>query len=174
MRALPDPQTQIRAYLEDDLSNHFELEKDFLWRIKIFWLGEGAYCIVLSFHHAILDGWSVATFMSELVKLYEIGVKRNFHWEPEPAASTFRDYIAYTMGRTQSDQDMAYWHEVLMVFIIMRFLTTRKNAVISDAPNTYCHTGSTQFLSARLQSYAYKNKVSLKELCIAAYVFLLR
>lgn len=82
LRALPDPQTQIRAYLEDDLSNHFELEKDFLWRIKIFWLGEGAYCIVLSFHHAILDGWSVATFMSELVKLYEIGVKRNFHWEP--------------------------------------------------------------------------------------------
>ncbi|MBC8544813.1 non-ribosomal peptide synthetase [Bianquea renquensis] len=175
LRALPDPQTQIRAYLEDDLSNHFELEKDFLWRIKIFWLGEGAYCIVLSFHHAILDGWSVATFMSELVKLYEIGVKRNFHWEPEPAASTFRDYIAYTMGRTQSDQDMAYWHEVLDGFHYNALpynpektplsQMRRTHIVIRDLPNFYQH---------KLQSYAYKNKVSLKELCIAAYVFLLR
>lgn len=175
LRTLPDPQTQIRAYLEDDLRNPFKLEGDFLWRIRIFWLGEGIYCIVLSFHHAILDGWSVATFMSELVKLYETGVNRNFRWEPEPAASTFKDYIAYTLGRLQSDDDIAYWHAVLDGYHYNALPYNPEKTPLSQTSRTHIAIRDLpDFYQRRLQSYAFKNKVSLKELCIAAYVFLLR
>jgi microcystin synthetase protein McyA len=175
LRTLPDPQTQIGAYLEDDLRNPFELEGDFLWRIKIFWLDEDVYCIVLSFHHAILDGWSVATFMSELVKLYETGVNRHFHWEPEPAVSTFKDYIAYTLGRAQSDQDMAYWREVLDGYHYNALPYNPEKTPLSQTSRTHIAIRDLpDFYQRRLQSYAFKNKVSLKELCIAAFVFLLR
>lgn len=61
---------EIRAYLERDRKRPFRIEKAPLWRIVLFHSESETYLCWI-FHHAILDGWSVAAFISELFNLYK-------------------------------------------------------------------------------------------------------
>ncbi|MDT0123713.1 amino acid adenylation domain-containing protein [Paenibacillus sp. RRE4] len=60
---------EIRNYMELDRKRPFDIEHAPLWRLVIFNSTEESY-VGWIFHHAILDGWSVAVFMSELLNLY--------------------------------------------------------------------------------------------------------
>ncbi|WP_336763683.1 non-ribosomal peptide synthetase [Paenibacillus sp. USHLN196] len=60
---------EIRNYMELDRKRPFDIQRAPLWRLVIFTSQEESY-VGWIFHHAILDGWSVAVFMSELLNLY--------------------------------------------------------------------------------------------------------
>ncbi|MBT2283642.1 amino acid adenylation domain-containing protein [Paenibacillus polymyxa] len=60
---------EIRKYMELDRKRPFDIQHAPLWRLVIFTSQEESY-VGWIFHHAILDGWSVAVFMSELLNLY--------------------------------------------------------------------------------------------------------
>ncbi|WP_458123200.1 non-ribosomal peptide synthetase [Paenibacillus sp. Z3-2] len=60
---------EIRNYMELDRKRPFDIQHAPLWRLVIFTSQEESY-VGWIFHHAILDGWSVAVFMSELLNLY--------------------------------------------------------------------------------------------------------
>ncbi|WP_186327815.1 non-ribosomal peptide synthetase [Paenibacillus xylanexedens] len=60
---------EIRNYMELDRKRPFDIQQAPLWRLVIFTSQEESY-VGWIFHHAILDGWSVAVFMSELLNLY--------------------------------------------------------------------------------------------------------
>ncbi|MGF6352893.1 amino acid adenylation domain-containing protein [Paenibacillus sp. 4624] len=60
---------EILNYMELDRKRPFDIEHAPLWRLVIFNSTEESY-VGWIFHHAILDGWSVAVFMSELLNLY--------------------------------------------------------------------------------------------------------
>lgn len=63
-----DVESEITAYLRKDREHPFDINQAPLWRIVLFTSNEETY-IGWIFHHAILDGWSVAVFISELLNL---------------------------------------------------------------------------------------------------------
>ncbi|SFS57801.1 non-ribosomal peptide synthetase [Paenibacillus sp. 453mf] len=63
-----DVESEITNYLIKDREQPFDIHQAPLWRIVLFTSNEETY-IGWIFHHAILDGWSVAVFMSELLNL---------------------------------------------------------------------------------------------------------
>ncbi|MCA0401875.1 MAG: amino acid adenylation domain-containing protein, partial [Proteobacteria bacterium] len=72
LRALT-PATQdeaITAWREAEKRNPFDLSTAPLFRVAIHRLGENEINYTFAFHHAILDGWSVATFQSVLFSTY--------------------------------------------------------------------------------------------------------
>ncbi|UHA73334.1 non-ribosomal peptide synthetase [Paenibacillus sp. 481] len=60
---------EITAYMEQDRAHPFPIHEAPLWRMVLFTSANEKY-VCWIFHHAILDGWSVAVFMSELLNLY--------------------------------------------------------------------------------------------------------
>jgi amino acid adenylation domain-containing protein len=59
----------IWDYMAARHTDRYELDRAPLYRMRVF-VGDGCVHLVFAFHHAILDGWSVANLMRELVQDY--------------------------------------------------------------------------------------------------------
>ena len=59
---------EITSYMENDRKRPFSISRPPLWRVVLFRSDRDVY-LGWIFHHAILDGWSVATLISELIDL---------------------------------------------------------------------------------------------------------
>ncbi|HWN45296.1 MAG TPA: amino acid adenylation domain-containing protein, partial [Thermoanaerobaculia bacterium] len=70
---------------------------------------EGGFHLTFSFHHSILDGWSLASMLTELVRLYasRLGFEAGT-LEPPPAMS-YRDFVALERMALESEEARRYW-----------------------------------------------------------------
>ncbi|MQY27757.1 amino acid adenylation domain-containing protein [Nocardia aurantia] len=66
--------------------------------------------LVLSFHHAILDGWSVATVLSELLADYRAPARGSGR---EPELPSFAEYVRAERESIADPVDRRYWTELL-------------------------------------------------------------
>ncbi|RMI35640.1 amino acid adenylation domain-containing protein [Nocardia stercoris] len=90
----------------------YRFEQPGLFHIGIFRLGADRIELVLSFHHAILDGWSVSTLLSELLADY-----RALATGSGPAAApdlpVFAEYVRVEQQSITDPADRQYWAELL-------------------------------------------------------------
>ncbi|HYF50388.1 MAG TPA: amino acid adenylation domain-containing protein [Planctomycetota bacterium] len=64
---------EINELLGAEPRTPFDLERGPLWRGTLFRLAPTEHLLVLSFHHLIVDGWSIGTLLYELGELYRGG-----------------------------------------------------------------------------------------------------
>jgi amino acid adenylation domain-containing protein len=69
--------TRLNSFLANDRKSGFDLSKPPLMRLALFQLDEDSYQFVWSFHHIILDGWSMRVVMKEVFQTYEDSLKGN-------------------------------------------------------------------------------------------------
>jgi amino acid adenylation domain-containing protein/non-ribosomal peptide synthase protein (TIGR01720 family) len=70
----PDKQAKLLAdWLRDDAARPFDLSRPPLMRLTIATLGAQRYRWLWSFHHILLDGWSMPIFFRELLAIYAGG-----------------------------------------------------------------------------------------------------
>jgi amino acid adenylation domain-containing protein len=100
----------MERYLEEDRERGFEVSVGPLMRLALMREADEHFSFVWSFHHLILDGWSVGSLIKEVFENYE-GQIRGEGVERE-GARPYRDYIHWL-----SQQDVvkaeAYWREQL-------------------------------------------------------------
>ena len=73
-------QDELGQWLLADRQHGFDLSKAPLLRLALLRFGESEYEFVLSFHHVLLDGWSLALVLKEVVDTYgEPSVAREEH-----------------------------------------------------------------------------------------------
>ena len=105
-----EQETAVAQWLAAERREPFDWTRPPLLRLQVHRRGAGSFQITLSFHHAILDGWSVSTLLSELLRDYlqRVGV---LAWNPEPAApkALMRDYVALEQEALTSGQARAFW-----------------------------------------------------------------
>ncbi|KZN67971.1 non-ribosomal peptide synthetase [Pseudoalteromonas luteoviolacea] len=102
---------EIESWKQQDQASPFE-EQAPLWRIVIHVLGNGQLYYHFSFHHAILDGWSVASFNTQLFSVYDevlSGSKQLSVVEAVP----FAHYVRTELQALQCEQAAAYWQSYL-------------------------------------------------------------
>jgi amino acid adenylation domain-containing protein/non-ribosomal peptide synthase protein (TIGR01720 family) len=104
-----DPRAQeaaLAAMLESEKARPFVWREAPLWRCHCDLRGARAYQFTLSCHHAILDGWSVASLTSELFRLY---VEPAGAALAPPPASRFRRYVALEREALASEASRRFW-----------------------------------------------------------------
>jgi amino acid adenylation domain-containing protein/non-ribosomal peptide synthase protein (TIGR01720 family) len=103
----------LEACLRQDRRTEFDLSVAPLMRLSLIRLEEQAYEFTWSFHHILLDGWSLSPLMREVVGCYE-ALRRDERWE-EAERRPYRDYIEWLQ---QQDMDGAerFWRQRLKGF----------------------------------------------------------
>ncbi|MER7585143.1 MupA/Atu3671 family FMN-dependent luciferase-like monooxygenase [Kitasatospora sp. NPDC097691] len=85
-----------------------------LWRAGLAHLGEDSWTLVLTFHHLIVDGWSMGLLLAELPALYE--VIRTAEPAPPGPSSQYRDHVAWrtrqTSGAARAELERFWRHEL--------------------------------------------------------------
>ncbi len=103
---------RIDRYRADDLAHRFTFDGAPLWRLQLFRLEGDLHASVWTWHHALLDGWSNISFWVELAELCGRPDLLSVEELP-PLASSYRDYVAVTLGRTGSAETAAFWRRAL-------------------------------------------------------------
>ncbi len=105
-----DQESRLSAWLRRDRRIRFELRRPPLLRICVIRRDEDRYWFVLTYHHMLLDAWSVGVLCRELVQAYgrlERGEELSARSSP-----TFREYACWI--NEQSDDGQAeYWRRAL-------------------------------------------------------------
>lgn len=63
--------SKVAQLIQDNAATAFDLERLPLLQTRLLRLGEEEYIFLVTFHHIIFDGWSLAVFVRDLSALYE-------------------------------------------------------------------------------------------------------
>jgi surfactin family lipopeptide synthetase C len=106
-------QERLDAFLAADRRRGFQLNKAPLLRLALLQFGDESYQLVLSHHHIVVDGWSMAMVFKEAFALYEACAEgRELHLEP---SRPYKDYIAWLQQQDLSQAE-EFWRATLKGF----------------------------------------------------------
>src|SRR2546429_1980057 len=108
-----EQEQQVRASQQADARRGFDIQQAPLLRLTVFRLGSQHHQFLWSFHHAILDGWSVSLLLQEVFACYQALSQGG---QPQlPASRPYRDYIAWLQQQDQQEAE-AFWQQQLAGF----------------------------------------------------------
>ena len=90
----------LAALAAGEKARPFDLTRPPLMRLLLVRLDEERHRLVWTYHHALLDGWSVSRLIGDVLRLYR--------GEPPEPAAPYRDYIAWLRARDASAAE-AFW-----------------------------------------------------------------
>ena len=100
----------LAAYEQADRNRGFDLNKAPLMRVCLIRLTDDRYRLLWSFHHILLDGWSVPVLLGEMIANYEaLSAGRTVELQP---ADRYEDYIRY-LEKQDKRAIAAYWRQYL-------------------------------------------------------------
>ncbi len=101
------PRERLAAWREAEKRTGFDWSSPPLLRAYAHVLDDDEFALSLSFHHAVLDGWSVAALVTELLGRYAAHGSR----EPAPPRALFRDLVAAERAAVGSAAAREFWRE---------------------------------------------------------------
>jgi amino acid adenylation domain-containing protein len=112
LREQAEAEQQVQEWLEARKRHEFDWEQGPLWQLSIFLRTGESFQFVLSFHHAVLDGWSRAVLTTELYNRYQQLLRGE---EPElaPTDWTYREFIAQEQRALADDAARQYFTRLL-------------------------------------------------------------
>jgi non-ribosomal peptide synthase protein (TIGR01720 family) len=168
--ARAEQQEQLRILVAEERHQGFDISQVPLMRLTLIRLEEELYRLVWSWHHLLLDGWSVSLLMREVLSLYQTLVAGREAGAGR--APLYRDYIAWLR-----DQDMAaaetYWRSKLAG----RATTTLANKVADanghEVKYAAHHSKLSTDATRALQQLARQNKLTLSTIVQSAWALVL-
>lgn len=106
-------QQQLEALLQAERHRGFNLSKAPLMRLTLIQMSQDAYQFIWSYHHLLLDGWSVPLLLKEFLTFYNAFCQgQNLHLEK---LRPYRDYIAWLQQQDLSKTE-EFWRQTLKGF----------------------------------------------------------
>ena len=169
-----EQENHIRRLILEDRQNPFDITVPPLWRVRTFSLGNNRLCLVLIFHHAILDGWSNASLMTELNNTY-FNLTYNANYLPGKLNVTYKDFIIEQLVEKTQVETRGFWKNELDGYKRLDFLEpANDNGGNSGAPAkimVYSYDLGMEMLD-HLNNIAFRFDAGLKHICFAAYVYM--
>ncbi|GLW14755.1 non-ribosomal peptide synthetase [Streptomyces sp. NBRC 13847] len=115
-RALPDEErrTRLRELLDGDRRRGIDLETAPLQRLVLARLSDTEVQVVWSFHHLVLDGWSLFQVLSDVFRCHALpaGAESAGPEAALPVRRPFRDYVAWLRDRDWAEAER-HWRDRL-------------------------------------------------------------
>ncbi|MCX8231588.1 MAG: amino acid adenylation domain-containing protein, partial [Alphaproteobacteria bacterium] len=158
----------ITRWREAEKHRAFEPTEAPLLRLHVHIRGGEDLELTADFHHAILDGWSFATFMSELVGHYLDLTEGRAVEVPAPSQS-FRNFVALEDTTLRSEQSRQFWTDQLTEPSVVRLPrwpgSPHGDGHVSHAVAIHDGVG--------VQALAHQIGVPVKSICLAAHMAVL-
>ncbi|NEO97867.1 MAG: amino acid adenylation domain-containing protein, partial [Symploca sp. SIO2E9] len=161
----------LDAWFEAEKKHHFDWTHPPLIRFFVHRRTEETFNLSFSCHHAILDGWSVASMISELLTRYLSLVGEGVDFVSPPLSLTFRDFIALEQQAITSPETQNYWREKLNDSTINQL--PRLSSALRKTDEHKVNEQNVTFTSEiceGLQKLAKSTEVPLKSVLLAAHL----
>ncbi|HTI21074.1 MAG TPA: amino acid adenylation domain-containing protein [Kutzneria sp.] len=99
-REVTATESDVDGILAAERAERFELAKPPALRFAVISLGAQEFCVVLTCHHILIDGWSAPLLLGELWTLYGGG--------PLPPVTPYRNYLAWLAKQDRAAAESAW------------------------------------------------------------------
>lgn len=162
----------IAAVFEVEKQRPFDIERAPLLRFRVARRSNEDLQMTWAEHHAILDGWSVAAMMTELLQIYVALCGEEPTTPAQPLECTYRDFIALERQSLASEEARNFWTDKLRNSVM--------TAIPRWSPSSASHSSATEVhfrlvpleenLSRSLRQLANTLRVPLKSVLLAAHL----
>ncbi|HWX42424.1 MAG TPA: amino acid adenylation domain-containing protein, partial [Blastocatellia bacterium] len=171
-----DPQEQetaIRDWIARETMRPFDLMHGPLLRFRAHLRTHATFQFTVSFHHAILDGWSNASMLAESLHRYQLILGKRSDPVPPAPKVLYRDFVAAERQSIQSDDTRKYWTENLKgssVSSLPRWPRQLRHSDVSDSSSDTQEVLLPTEMCQRLHQMARDLGVPLKSILLAAHL----
>ncbi|WP_212004500.1 non-ribosomal peptide synthetase [Chitinophaga sp. HK235] len=103
-------QAAIDAFLAEDKAKGIDFKTPPLMRIALLQTGESNYLMVWTFHHILLDGWSISVLMEEFMQYYkQLAAGKTVE---DTTTDVFEDYIRFISSQDASAAEQ-HWRQYM-------------------------------------------------------------
>jgi amino acid adenylation domain-containing protein/non-ribosomal peptide synthase protein (TIGR01720 family) len=168
-----EQEERLQAHLAEILQRGFNLSRPPLQRLTLIQMSERVSEFIWSYHHLLLDGWSVSLILGEIITLYEAFCQGQ---KPQLEKSRpYRDYIAWLKRQDQAEAE-AFWRKALKGFTPPESLSM--NGARDDLARRPEDYESLQMLlsketAERLDAFARRHRLTVNAVAQGAWALLL-
>ncbi len=156
---------QVQQWIADESVAAFDFAKP-LWRVVIHLLAEDKFYYHLSFHHALLDGWSVASLNTELFGIY-LQLQQGQNLDPQPAPLAYKHFIQQEQQVLSEADNAVYWQGKFVGTVLPWWASDqRKDSIV-------LHQQLSSSDSEALFTLARQHQVQEKSLLLAIHLVLM-
>ncbi|MCF2220323.1 amino acid adenylation domain-containing protein [Chryseobacterium sp. PS-8] len=159
---------KIEEDMEKSRPDHFDLQAEKLWRIIIYKLQDSHHEILFEYHHAILDGWSFASLITEMNNTY-LELLRGNAVKLETLETGFKDYITQEMFYKKNPETTEFWKKELKNY---KKLTLNKTTDLKDFKSV--RDVYPAKLLTDLEKIAADKNTTVKNILLSAYVYTMK
>jgi polyketide synthase PksN len=168
---------QVLAHLKAAFKKPFRLDNDPLLRVQLFDCGNGRQAVLITIHHILFDGTSLAIFLRDFLSLWSRAARSSAPLAVSAAPPEYLDFVEWEQSFLKTELAQAqleYWKHQLTGELSHSELPPDKQR---PPRRTYVGASiSSQLpaeLSDRLRALAKERRVSLFTLLLAIYKVLL-
>ncbi|MCP5047212.1 MAG: amino acid adenylation domain-containing protein [bacterium] len=172
----PEQEEYIKRLLAEDRGIPLEINAAPLWRLRTFGINDENIVVFFTCHHAIIDGWSDASFNTELNNIY-VRLKSDPGFVPDKLKSSYKDFVIEQMAEKKKIETVEYWKNELQDYkrfqlplpVTRETGENEKPSMVLTKYSAYLGTA----LLEKLKGFAITFNTSVKHLCFAAYIYML-
>lgn len=158
---------ELRA---EDAASGFDLSVAPLQRLNVIRFSADRFGLVWAYHHLLMDGWSIPTFMRDVLGHYRALTAGG---PPPPPARRFRDYVAW-LEHQDPDASKSFWADLFAGVTPSRLIPLKpgdpqRGTGAVDRRDVRLPTSWTQ----ELRAAAAKHRVTLGTMMYAAWATVL-
>jgi amino acid adenylation domain-containing protein len=159
----------LEEWMEADKRRAFDVTQYPLVRYHVHKRSAETFQFSLSFHHAILDGWSDASMLTEIAKTYLYGLREETFDQP-PLQTQFRDFVLLELQAIDSQEHHRFWQERLEGSEFIRVPRWKPTPIGQKRGVGLCEVEVSDELSDALKSLALSAAVPIKNVLLAAHM----
>jgi len=166
---------QLDTFLESDQERGFQLSQAPLMRLTLIQMEQEVYQFIWSYHHLLMDGWSLPLVLKEVLACYKACTEgQDFHLEP---TISYQDYIAWLQKQDKTkEKGEVFWRQLLQGFTAPTPLVVDRTATSQSVKQVQHREEQIQLsaeATATLQSFARQHQLTQNTLVQAAWALLL-
>ncbi|MFY1685021.1 amino acid adenylation domain-containing protein [Micromonospora sp. WMMD730] len=155
----------VRSYLEHQRVTPFDHDRPPLLRMHVHRRSDEVFQWTLTEHHAVFDGWSLHSTLSEIMRVYQ-GLRAGVEPTDPPLSAQYRDFVELERAALTSAETEQFWRERLADPPDTRLLRW-PDGPVPELPAESRFTGEWWYATDARQRYGSVETVLSPELCTA-------
>ena len=165
---------KIEAWMQFEKSKAFQYEQAPLFRITAHLLSKTRFILGIAFHHSILDGWSLATFITKLLEQYSLPhIKKSkviaSAINTNKTDWNFKRFVQLEKSAITSQADQIFWKNELLAFELTEIPRIPYTNPSNDKDFQTYRIQIDSSITSKLMLLAKSLNVSLDEIILAAH-----
>lgn len=163
----------IAEFIKSDHEKGFSFNEVPLLRVTLIKRNETSYKMVFTFHHILLDGWSVSILFTELLEAYNAFEKGQI--PPEKTEDVYEDYVKYIASKDEKTEEL-FWKnyiEGLESATLLPYVKKGQTGKEEKAIPSESSLVIGQHLADEIRVFARKYHVTVNSILQGVWAFLL-